>query len=85
MLDVDVIEDPGAAAAILDPVRGAILAALAEPGSATTVARRLDLPRQKVNYHVRALEQHDLVKLVEHIIDHHTRHIEVESTWKEAP
>lgn len=65
MLDVDVIEDPGAAAAALEPVRSAVLAALAEPGSATSVAQRLGLPRQKVNYHLHALEQHGLVELVE--------------------
>ena len=49
----------------MEPVRAEILAALVEPGSATTVARALGLPRQKVNYHLRALEQHGLVKLVE--------------------
>lgn len=65
MLDVDVIEDPAAAAAALDPARARILAALAEPGSATSVARALDLPRQKVNYHLRTLEEHGLVALVE--------------------
>lgn len=65
MHDVDVIADPAAAASALDPVRAAVLAALVEPGSATTVARALDLPRQKVNYHLRALEQHGLVELVE--------------------
>lgn len=65
MLDVEVIEEPASAAAVLDPVRASVLAALVEPGSATTVARSLDLPRQKVNYHLRALEQHGLVELVE--------------------
>jgi len=64
VLDVEVIETPQAAAAALDPVRARILAALAEPGSATTVARILGLPRQKVNYHLRALEAQDLVRMV---------------------
>lgn len=59
------IEEPAAAAAALDPVRAKILALLAEPGSATTVAAVLGLPRQKVNYHLRALEEHGLVRLVE--------------------
>jgi hypothetical protein len=49
VLDVEVIEAPAAAVAALDPVRSRVLAALAEPGSATTVARALGLPRQKVN------------------------------------
>ncbi len=64
MLDVDVIEAPDVAAAALDPFRSAILAALTEPGSATTVARAMGLPRQKVNYHLRALEAHGLVTVV---------------------
>ena len=63
MLDVEVIETPEAAAA-LDPIRSRVLAVLAEPGSATTVARALGLPRQKVNYHLRALEARGLVTLV---------------------
>ena len=65
MLDVDVIDDPAAAIAALDPVRAHILAILAEPGSSTTVAAALGLPRQQVNYHLRTLERHNLVRMVE--------------------
>ncbi|MGC5627053.1 ArsR/SmtB family transcription factor [Georgenia sp. Z1344] len=65
MHDVEIIDDPAAAAVSLDPVRTRLLAALAEPGSATTLATRLGLPRQKVNYHLKVLEQHGLVELVE--------------------
>jgi predicted ArsR family transcriptional regulator len=65
VLDVDVLEDPAAAAVALDPVRAAVLAVLTEPASASTVARQLGLPRQKVNYHLRTLEQHGLVTFVE--------------------
>jgi predicted ArsR family transcriptional regulator len=65
MLDVDVIDDPAAAMAALDPVRADILAILAEPGSSTTVAAALGLPRQQVNYHLRTLERHNLVRIVE--------------------
>lgn len=65
MLEVAVIEDAAAAEVSLDPVRGRLLAALAEPGSATTLAAKVGLPRQKVNYHLRALERHGLVALVE--------------------
>ncbi len=65
MLDVEVIEAPEAAATALDPVRSRILAVLTEPGSATTVAKVLGLPRQKVNYHLRALEAQGLVTMVE--------------------
>ncbi|MFE3255700.1 ArsR/SmtB family transcription factor [Nocardia sp. NPDC059091] len=65
MLDVVVIEEPAAAEASLDPIRSRILAALAEPGSAAMLAGRLGLPRQKVNYHLKELERHGLVELVE--------------------
>lgn len=65
MLEVAVIDDPAAAEATLDPIRAKLLAALAEPGSATTLAPRLGLSRQKINYHLRALERHGLVELVE--------------------
>lgn len=65
MFDVAVIEDPAAAEVSLDPVRARLLAELAEPGSATMLAARVGLPRQKVNYHVKALERHGLVELVE--------------------
>jgi DNA-binding transcriptional ArsR family regulator len=65
MLDVAVIQDPAAAEVSLDPIRARLLAELAEPASATMLAARVGLPRQKVNYHLRALEQHGLVELVE--------------------
>src|SRR5438093_4596611 len=65
MLDVAVIADPAAAEVALDPVRARLLAELAEPGSATTLAAKVGLPRQKVNYHLRTLERHGLVQLVE--------------------
>jgi len=65
MLEVAVIEDPAAAEVALDRIRARLLAELAEPGSATMLAARVGLPRQKVNYHLRALEQHGLVVLVE--------------------
>lgn len=65
MSDVAVIEDPVAAEVSLDPIRTRLLAELAQPGSASTLAAKLGLPRQKVNYHLRALERHGLVELVE--------------------
>lgn len=65
MQDVTVIEDPAAAEASLDPMRTRLLAELAEPGSATMLAARVGLARQKVNYHLRTLERHGLVELVE--------------------
>ena len=65
MIDVSVIEDPEAAEVSLDPIRTRLLAELAEPASATAVAARVGLPRQKVNYHLRTLEEHGLIELVE--------------------
>ena len=50
---------------LLHPTRLAILEALDAPGSATTLARRLEAPRQKLNYHLRELEAVGLVQLVE--------------------
>lgn len=64
MLDVTVIEDATAAAVSLEPKRARLLAELAAgPASAAMLAERVGLPRQKVNYHLRALEQHGLVEL----------------------
>ena len=65
MFEVAVIDDPAVAGVSLDPMRSRLLAALAEPGSATTLAARVGLARQKVNYHLRELERHGLVELVE--------------------
>ncbi|WP_213010615.1 winged helix-turn-helix domain-containing protein [Paractinoplanes toevensis] len=65
MHDVAVIEDPAAAEVSLDPIRSRLLAELVTPGSATMLAGRVGLPRQKVNYHLRQLELHGLIELVE--------------------
>jgi DNA-binding transcriptional ArsR family regulator len=64
-MDLDVISDPAVALVVLEPVRARVLASLAKPGSASTVAAALSEPRQKVNYHVRTLEEHGLVRFVE--------------------
>ncbi|MCO1659358.1 ArsR/SmtB family transcription factor [Pseudonocardia humida] len=60
-----VIEDGRTAAIALDPVRARLLGALREPGTATSLAAMLGTTRQKVNYHLHALEAHGLVELVE--------------------
>jgi DNA-binding transcriptional ArsR family regulator len=65
MMDVAVIDDPAAAEAALDPARARLLAQLTEPRSAAMLAAAVGLPRQKVNYHLRELERHGLVELVE--------------------
>lgn len=65
MRDVEVIEDRAAAVVALDPMRSRLLTELAEPASAGALALRLDIPRQKLNYHLRALEGQGLVELLE--------------------
>lgn len=65
MHEVSAIDDPAAAEASLDPIRARLLAELAEPGSASTLATRVGLTRQKTNYHLRELERHGLLTLVE--------------------
>jgi DNA-binding transcriptional ArsR family regulator len=61
-----ILRDDDRAGAVLNPVRRRVLHALRSPGSATTVGAELGLPRQKVNYHLRALEE---LGLVEHVED----------------
>jgi DNA-binding transcriptional ArsR family regulator len=65
MVDVEVIDDAAAAVVALDPTRARLLAELAEPGSAATLAARVGLARQKVNYHLRTLAAHGLIEPVE--------------------
>jgi DNA-binding transcriptional ArsR family regulator len=62
MLALEIIENPQAAAVALDPVRSRLLSELAEPASAATLAARVGLTRQKVNYHLNALQAHGLVE-----------------------
>ena len=64
-LPLEVVRRAGAAAVLLDPTRQQLLAHLREPDSASGLARRLRLPRQRINYHLRTLEEAGLVELVE--------------------
>ena len=65
MNSVALLRDPAAARAVMDPLRTRILHLLGEPGSAASVARELDLPRQRVSYHVRELEKAGVLEHVE--------------------
>src|SRR3954463_14652167 len=65
MLDVDVIDNPAAATVALEPLRSRLLSELAHPASAATLAARVGLARQKINYHLRALESHGLIRVAE--------------------
>jgi len=62
---VHVIDEVERAATVLHPLRLRILSELSEPDSATGLARRLGLPRQQLNYHLRLLEDDGLVEAVE--------------------
>ncbi len=62
---VEVIGEPERALVLLNPMRLALLEGLADPGSAADLARRLDLPRQRINYHLHELVEHRLIEVVE--------------------
>ncbi len=63
MNDIQVIDDPAVATVALEPLRTRLLSELAEPASAATLASRVGVARQKVTYHLNALEAHGLVRL----------------------
>src|SRR5216684_31960 len=65
VLDIQVIDDPAAATVALEPMRSRLLSELVVPASAATLATRVGLARQKVNYHLHALEAHGLVRLAQ--------------------
>src|SRR5262245_37054100 len=62
---VAVVRDTARAASLMDPMRVALLERLGEPGSSSSLARDLGLPRQRINYHLRELEKAGFVELVE--------------------
>jgi DNA-binding transcriptional ArsR family regulator len=62
---VAVVHDPARAAHLMDPLRVSLLESLAGPASASSLARALGLPRQRVNYHLRELEKAGFVEFVE--------------------
>ena len=65
VLDIQVIDNPAAATVALEPMRSRLLSELAAPASAATLAARVGLARQNVNYHLNALEAHGLVRLAQ--------------------
>ena len=56
MLGIQVIEDPAVAMVAMEPMRSRLLSELVAPASAAMLAPRVGLTRQKVNYHLHALE-----------------------------
>lgn len=63
---LDIIEDPTRARAALQPIRLRLLHLLEQPQSAPQLARALDMPRQRVLYHLRQLEAQRLVDAHDH-------------------
>lgn len=62
---INYLDEPDRVAAALPPLRRQLLGRLRVPASATQLATSLRIPRQRVNYHLRALEAIGLVELVE--------------------
>jgi len=60
--ELEFVSTPARAEALLHPLRLAIVAIAREPASAADIARRLRLPRQRVNYHVRVLADRGLLR-----------------------
>ena len=64
---VSVLSESHRLAAVLSPIRRRVLQSLDTPDSATGISRRLGIPRQKVNYHLRELERAGFVEIDEEI------------------
>ena len=62
---IGLVSDASQARAALTPIRRQLLARLRAPGSAASLAVELGVARQKLGYHLRALEAAGLVRLVE--------------------
>jgi DNA-binding transcriptional ArsR family regulator len=59
------VRDAETLQALAHPIRVQVLEALRDEASAAAVARRIGLPRQKVNYHLKELERAGLVQQVD--------------------
>ncbi|WP_211225447.1 ArsR/SmtB family transcription factor [Amycolatopsis nigrescens] len=61
----DLLEEPERLRHALSPLRRRLLTRLRTPASAPELAAELEMPRQRVGYHLRQLEDAGLVELVE--------------------
>lgn len=61
---LDVVRELDRASVLLNPLRLRILRELREADSASGLSRKLGLPRQKLNYHLRELESSGFLELV---------------------
>lgn len=62
---MELLAEPDELRGALAPLRRRLLVRLRTPASATELARELGMGRQKINYHLRKLEDAGLVELVE--------------------
>jgi DNA-binding transcriptional ArsR family regulator len=62
---VETVRAPDRVVAMLGRSRRELLAHLGEPDSAAGLSRKLGVPRQRINYHLRELEKQGFVELVE--------------------
>jgi DNA-binding transcriptional ArsR family regulator len=62
---VQILTDASQLAAALSPLRMRVLGQMHEPQSATSLAPRLGLSRQTLNYHLRELEREGFLEVVE--------------------
>jgi DNA-binding transcriptional ArsR family regulator len=62
---IALVSDTAQARAALSPIRRQLLEHLRKPGSAASLALELGVSRQKLGYHLRALEAAGLVRLLE--------------------
>src|SRR5690349_11151278 len=63
---LDIIDDPARARVALQPIRLRLLHLLERPQSAPQLAKAMEMPRQRVLYHLRKLEAQRLVEAHEH-------------------
>ncbi|MEV0648284.1 helix-turn-helix domain-containing protein [Phytomonospora sp. NPDC050363] len=61
----DLVDEPDRLRRALSPLRRTLLARLRTPASAPELAAELDMPRQRLGYHLRQLEDLGLLELVE--------------------
>ena len=62
---MQVVTDSAQLATVLSPLRMRVLREMHEPESATSLAPRLGLSRQQLNYHLRELEREGFLEVVE--------------------
>ncbi|MEU3167934.1 helix-turn-helix domain-containing protein [Streptosporangium sp. NPDC006930] len=63
--EMTLMDEPDRLRVALTPIRRRLLVRLREPASAVQLATELELPRQRVGYHLRVLEEAGLIELVE--------------------